>query len=506
MLNDVSNFTNEIPPPNTDYFYSLDEINDTILKQLSNTYEDRLEKYFIPTNISVDVTFKDRNYNEVEKWQGTDNGALRVGKTLFAECLRYKYALDNDLYEDLENATRMVKKCVSALSDMIAAPNGGLGIDPDTGEFYPGTLSRFVCDWKYHEIHPWIFEENERHFNGTGDYAKWRVRLYTSRDEVSGYYLGWASVLKYINPDINEDSEWCVERVKLMVEQVIEGFKKTNWLILGGNGEPVGSDLNGYFEGSTWQLTLLRIGATALPEKYESHYSYCAAKMLTMGGAKMGDQLNAVNDYYALSFGAHTMFSLIILEDNPKLQFHYIENFEKYLYNIVKYHRNAYFNALHLAFMSILDEDQRKQFKNSEYDDDTIKWDVLDQLWRFYASGWTEGIRNYNLTDRPHSTRSTSLNPEINEKEVDPTKKEWREFFEKSPFGGLLSWVEFDINFDEEPYLVPLTVSETGAGQFFWADNPFFNEGGNPTGDGLSEVVPTSFTSIYWLGKAFDLF
>jgi len=217
----------------------------------------------MPTNISVDITFKDDNYTEVETWHGTDNGALKIGYTLASQCFRYKAAADEGDSNELLNATRMVKKCVSAFSNMLAAPNGGIGPD------YPGTPARFVCAPENLKYHPWIFEEHERHFNGTGKYQKWRVRLHTSRDELAGYYLGFACVLKFIDPNLDTDSKWCVDRVKLLVEQMIEGFKKTNWLILGGEGEPVGSDLNPYFEGSMWQLTLLRIGATALPEKYK---------------------------------------------------------------------------------------------------------------------------------------------------------------------------------------------------------------------------------------------
>ncbi len=504
ILNDVSSYTLNMDPPNTKRFASMDEIDEDVLEQLANYYDDQMERWHNPTNISVNAKFKDNSYSEVESYEGTDNGALHIGYTLAANCLRYKTALNDNNDDLLKNATRMVKKGVSAFSDMLAAPNGGLGPE------YPGTPARFVCAPEYKNNHPWLFEEDERHFNGTGDYDQWRVRLYTSRDELGGYYLGFASVLAFVDPDENDDSKWCVERIKLLTEQMIEGFKKTNWLVLGGNGEPVGSDLNGYFEGSTWQLTLLRIGATANPKKYDSLYHYCATKIMSMNGANMGSLWNSVEDYYAYSFGMDVMFALIMLEDDAKLRYHYIENFETGFYDIVKYHRNGFFNSVHLAFMTLLDKDQRKKFKNEEYDDENVKWDVLDQLWRFQTSGWGlgKGIRNYNLTDRPHSTRETSLNPDIAEKEKVPNKDKWRDFFEHNIFGKLYSWIQddlFDFSEESEEYMLPITVSEYGIHHWMWEHSKFDDEGGNSGGDGLTEAAPNTYIVVYWMLRAFDV-
>ncbi|MHA1293459.1 MAG: hypothetical protein ACTSQJ_12415 [Promethearchaeota archaeon] len=501
MLYDISKFTLEMDPPDTKYFYNMEEIDMNKLDEMANRFDWQLERWHIPTNMTVDVTFTDRTYSEVDHWHGTDNGNLHLGYTLAANCMRYKWALDNNDEILLENASRMIKKSVSALSDLMAAPNGGLGPE------YPGTLARFVCPYKYKNIHPWIFEDNPRHFNGTGKYHNWRVRLYTSRDELGGFYLATASVLKFVNPKVNEESKWAVERVKLIVEQIIEGFrKKSNWLVLGGNGNPTGSDLNPLFEGSTWQLGILRIGASAVPEKYESLYRYCAAKMLSLNSAKMGDIWGSVSGYYAYSFGLDVLLSLIWLEDNPNLQTRYIQSFEEHFYPIVRYHRNAFFNIAHLMCMKLVNNPE--QYENSEYSDKKIKWDVLDQLWRFWKSNWGYGIRNYNLTDRPHSTRSTSLNPDIRAKERVPAKKRWREFFNESIFGNLYSYIqeEFDFSVESEQYMLPLTVSEYEIHHWMWEHSKFTGEGGNPTGDGLTQAAPNSYIFVYWMGKAFDIF
>ncbi|MFX1355807.1 MAG: hypothetical protein ACFFA8_00845 [Promethearchaeota archaeon] len=500
IIDDLASFTLNLDPPNTDYFTPLPQINGnaTYLEEMAHRYDYLLEKWHIPTNISIDVTFTNDTYSEVDTWHGTDNGALHLGYTLASQCFRYKYALDNNDLAELANATRMVKKCVTGFSNMLAAPNGGIGPD------FPGMPARFVSAPENKMYHPWLFEEHPRHFNGTGAYSDWRVRLHTSRDELAGYYLGFASVLKFIDPTASEESRWCVDRIKLLTEQMIEGFRNTNWLVLGGEGEPVGSDLNPIFEGSPWQITLLRIGATALPEKYDSLYHYAATKMMSMNGLGKSDKANTVYDTYALAFSMDVMFSLIMLEDNPTLQLHYIKNFENGFYSYLRYHRNAFFNIIHLAFMTLVPDSTT--FQDPNYTDNTIKWDVLDQLWRFNTSGWGNGIRNYNLTIRPNSTRATSLNPEIAAMKIETNKAKWMNFFENNPYGGLYSWLSDLIDIDDPLYIRPLTVSEMGVHHFEWEHSKFYGTGGNPTENGLRQVIPNSYLVVYWMGKVFNIF
>jgi len=503
ILDDLASLTLNLDPPNTTYFTPLDQIigNQTYLDQMADKYDYQLEEWHIPTNISIDITFTNDSYSEVQDYLGTDNGNLHLGYTLASQCLRYKYALDNNDDNERENATRMVKKCVSGLTNMLAAPNGGIGPD------YPGMPARFVSSPENRKYHQWLFDPHPRHFNGTGPYSNWRVRLHTSRDELAGYYLGFASVLRFIDPEVNEDSRWCVERIKLLTAQMIEGFRKTNWLILGGNGEPVGSDLNPILGESLWQLALLRIGATAYPDVYDSLYNYAATKIMSMHNGHMGSVSNTAYDTYALAFGMDVEFALIILEDNPLLQHHYIKRFEEGFYSFLRYHRNAFFNIIHLTFMTLIQDSSL--FEDPNYKDESLRWDILDQLWRFNTSGWGNGIRDYNLTVRPNSTRATSLNPNIANMEIDPSRAKWSDFFTNNIYGTLFSWVGETIDIDDPSdihYTLPLTVSEMGVHHFLWEHSKFFGTGGNPGGNGLRQVIPNSYLVVYWMGKAFNIF
>ena len=503
ILYDVNSFTYRIDPPNTAYFYDMDDINMSRLEEMAHIFDYRLRTYNSPTGIAVAVAFKNESYtyDMIEKWHSTDNGAEAVAYSLMPACYRYKVALDANNITALNNATYDVRFYVEALCRMIAAPNGGLGINPETGKYYPGIISRFVCSYpEAVKYHPWMLEADAKHFNGSGIYQNWRVRLGTSRDEVSAYYLAWASVLKYIDPTANEDSAWCVEQTKIMVDQVLTHWKENNWLVIDGDGYPTGSDINP----ADWLLPALRVGATAFPDKYGSLYNYIATKCMMMDDASMGDWMNAGFEYYGLGLGAQNHHVLIDLEDNPQLKYYYIKNYERGFHQIVKYHRQLYFNLLHLIFMQMLKPEQRMQFEDERYTDSEIRWDLLDNLWRFETSNWCP-MRNYNLIQRPHSTRSTSLNPEIRAKELDPSRVKWMNFFNENPLGGMFSWLDEAFGIEKKIYLKARTVSEYWAGPMVWQNSPFENEGGNPNNNGLTEEPGNSYTLTYWLGRVYGV-
>jgi hypothetical protein len=510
ILYDVASYTYTMPVPNTDYFYDIEDINMTHLGVMAENYEIRLEQYnMYRTNMSLDVTFTNDNYDTIASYGLTDNANLHIGYTIASQCLKYTVAVQENNLVNRLNATRVLKKLVTALSLFMAAPNGGLGINPETGEWYEGTLARIVASPEQKDVLPGLFPpyKHYKHFNGTGIYSNWRVRLYTSRDELGGFYLSIASLLEFIEPTIDADSKWIYDRAVLLVKQMIEGFKRTNWLLLGGTGDPTGSDLNPVLEGSTWQLALCRMAATADPATYTSLYHYVLSKFLALDSAAMGgDPLGIIGGYYGYSFGLDVMLALIWLEDDPQLKFRYIRSYEEIFYPNTRYHRNTFHNMAHLINMEMLAENQKVLFKNPKYSDANIRWDVLDSLWRFKMSGWEEGIRNYNLIQRPHSTRSTSLNPDIAKKERAPQKKNWREFFDTHPLGPMFKdLIEIEWSYDQDLFLHPLSVSEYGNHHWVWEHGKLDNEGGDRSGNGLQESAPNSFICMYWMGRAYGI-
>ncbi|MHA1147553.1 MAG: hypothetical protein ACTSR8_04860 [Promethearchaeota archaeon] len=510
IMDDIASYNYLIGPPDTDNFYNKDEIDPDLMAEIADVLCDRFLTYHLPLNLSLTITFTDYNYDTVNDIHETDNAALYGGETMIGQCYRYATAKKEENKAEMDHALQIIKRLISGYSMLLAIPNGGIGPE------YPGIPARFYSPpGKYYEKeYPEIFSDHYKMFNGTGKYHNYRCRLHTSLDEMGGYAGAFGSVLKFVDPDDSDDAKWCYNRVSLLTAQLIEGFKKTNWLVLHGDGTPAGSDLNMDFGGGAWKLAFLKLGAIAYPDRYKREYAYTYSKMLHSSQAGEGSAWNTINEYYAFAFSQCLVIALIINEDNEDIRDHYIKLYTTGFYNFLKYHRNAFVNSAFLGFMSLLDKDKRKQYENPDYDFNDVEWDLNDQLYRF--KDWANpkgmsltkeqwGIRNYNLTQRPHSTRSTSLNQEMREKARNPKVKYWRDWIDNTLFGSLYSWVRDDLLELEDIYLVPRTVSEASAGALIWGSNPFYGEGGDPYGNGLREERGNSFLVPYYIGRYYGV-
>lgn len=504
MLEDETSYTFDIDPPNTERFYSMDEIDENKMAELAEVISERLLLYHLPINLSVTTEFTDYNYDTVERYHETDNAALYGSQTLAAQCLRYATAKKENDQAEMDASMKIIRKLVKGFSLLMAVPNGGLGPE------YPGTPGRFYAPPGSQADYPEMWSDHYKMFYGQGKYSGWRCRLFTSLDEMGGYALAIGSVFKFIDPSDSEDANWCYNTMRLVIAQLIEGFKDTNWLVLHGDGSPAGSDLNMDFGGGAWKLTFLKLGAIAYPEMYTSDYAYTYAKALHSSQAGEGSSTNTIMEYYAYNFGMSLVYSLIINEENPNIKQHYINLYANGFYDILKYHRNAWINAAFLAFMTMVDNP--KSFENSAYTFEEVKWDVNDQMYRFYF--WANptgmslpkdkwGIRDYNLEQRPHSTRATSTNPDIAKMEIYPTSAKWRDYLENDYIGKSYAWVKDSLIDFNDHYYYPITVSEANPGAMVFAGNPFYGNGNRhaESGDGLHEERGNDFMLPYYIGR-----
>ena len=506
ILEDMASYNERVGSPDTSYFFPKEEIDPSLMAELADVLNFRLNKYHLELNMSLAADFTNYSYKEVDRWHETDNAGLQGGETMIGQCLRYATAKKENNATEMAAAIHIIRRLITGFSILLAVPNGGIGPE------YPGIPARFYAPPGTEDKFPQVFSDHYKMYNGTGIYSNWRCRLKTSLDEMGGYAAALGSVLKFVDPEDSEDARWTYERVRLLVAQLIEGFKRTNWLVIHGDGYPAGSDLNMDFGGGAWKLAYLKLGAKAYPELYEREYAYTYAKMLHSSQAGEGSTWNTIEEYYAFAFSQCLVFALIMNEENPLIRHHYIKLYSNGFYDILKYHRNAFINSAFLAFMSLLTENERKQFENPDYGFESVKWDVNDQLFRFMD--WANpkgmnltkdqwGIRNYNLIQRPHSTRSTSLNLELKKKELNPTFKKYRDWVSNDVIGNLYGWVVKELFKFEDIYLVPRTVSEAGEGNFIWNGNPFKKEGGNPGEDGLHEQKGNAFLTPYYMGRYF---
>jgi len=107
IVTDISSYSrDEMEAPNVDFFFDEDSIDEAILEDLAHHYDWQIEKYHMPANISVNVDFESQNYENVKSYHGTDNGQLHIAYTIAANCLRFKWAVENNRDDLVKNATQ----------------------------------------------------------------------------------------------------------------------------------------------------------------------------------------------------------------------------------------------------------------------------------------------------------------------------------------------------------------------------------------------------------------
>lgn len=488
LLSGLTSFIYDIDPDAaTADFYDLDEINKTSLSNMAYEYSIRQEKYHLPINISQPVIIN-ASSGDVVQYQGHDNGALFTGYSLAAESLRYANLTDGS--PEKQQCYRILKKLITGMSMLLAVPNGGLGPE------YPGqTLARFYAPphLKNNASFSWMWSDHVKHFNGTGIYSQWRIRLYTSKDELGGYLFGIAAALKYV------DDEWAQGILKLVIGQLMEGFLDSFWQEIHGDGTPSGAHLQppAYPQ---WKLLLTKMATIAYPEKERYHqlYNYYLGRELYRQGACQLADADSINNYYGLPFEHNVILGLLLVEENQELRDLWIDNYEK-SYDAFKGHRNAYFNAVYLAA-------NRLRTTEPAFNISRIRWDVMDQLWRFNTSGLlpfddSYGGKNYSVA------RSELAETDSSWAELDPNVERIR----NHPLTNLYSWLwegenALMDNIINDRYTRPATVDMMRPSLFIWGRNPFLVEGNYSRWHPLYKIEEpdASFTLPYWILRTFN--
>lgn len=472
--------------PERDGFVPLNDMDLNDLYDMAKIYSIREDLYHTPINLSQSVTFYGDTDN-VYYYHSTDNAGLFTGYALASESLRY-YNLPNGTPEK-EQSLNLTKKLVSGMARLIEIPNGGLGPE------YPGqTLARFYAapEWKDDGNFSWIFEDHFKHFNGTGQYSQWRVRLYTSKDEIGGYLLGIASALKFV------DDPWVQNIIKLIVGQMANGFLSSYWQEIHGDGTPCGAILQPPTE-AQWKMLLMKMATICYPDnqKYKQLYQYYSTKEIGILGACSTSYTDSVSNYYGLPFGHNVIFGLIILEEDPHLRDIYIRNYEK-SYFAFKGHRNAYFNAIYLALAKL-------RTTIPKFNITKIRWDVLDQLWRFKTAGLCPFDDSYGNANISKSRLDFALS-DPTWLDLDPSYQKWANSPLKPLFtflwGGEDSMMPNLMNYR---FKRPATSDMFSIGSFIWGDNPFEEFGGNQRRSPYftSEVPGVSFSLPYWIMRVY---
>jgi hypothetical protein len=476
VVGQVSSMFNEIPSFGTDESLRPDPstfqvANYTLLASMAEFYDQRFEAWHIPLNFTVSTYFTNTNYDTVSSYGFSDNGALWTGSSLVGFVGKYLAGVKEG-NETLKNdGLRVIRKLVTGMSMLLAVPNGGLG-----PEFGATVARKYAAPSDTAVPGMDLFSTYGKYFNGTGVYSQYRWSDFTSNDEYGGFYMGVALAFKFVNASDAPDIHNLLDK---MIDQLCAGMLRANFLGISGFGGTTGVDQKmKVFNGASWMLLVLKMGALAFPEKYGSiYYHYALENMNAYYGNKEGGIQEIVSNYYAFNFGIDVCFGLFMLEEDPVLRGHYLKNFEDSLWYCVRYHRNPYFNAIYLAA-------SRTIYGGNE----ALERDVEDQLMEFYPYHYPDVNLGSKLAPVPAEYQIVNFS-------------KYQDFFENNAIGALFAPVFEEFDLDGAFYDHPLTVKMVPTSIFMWDRNPF--DPSNYGGNGLNEEPGSSFAAPYWIMRGF---
>lgn len=473
-----------------------------LMDDLADTYQTRLLEWHTPINLAVSTAIW--NNGSIFTYNLTDNGGEWTGTSLATECFRYATLTDQT---EKNVSLTLIKKMVAGLSLLIAVPNGGLGPD------FPGqTLARFyampelVNDGNYTDLftdNRTEFRDLYKMFNGTDgtwhedgvDYSQGRVRLYTSKDELGGYFYGLSAALTLC------DDLWVQDIVRKIIGQITNGFLDSMYQEIHGDGNPCGAHLENMFTlTSAWKMVLMKMATIVYPEtqRYAQLYNYyCTREMYQAYSPHVGES-NTVDEYYAHSFLYELIMSYVLLEDNPIQLNRFINNYER-SYKIFRYQRNCQANAVFLAYNKIRTTPSTR-YNQSDFDE--ILWDTLDQLHQFTAYPiYNDTYGGTNSSVRREDLEGTWM-------QLDPAIQKWKDWFDYNPLGKLFRWLPGELmnGMLDNRYLRPMTASMYRVTTFAWCTNPYSGTE-NATRQSrrdpefVNEPIGISYTLPYYLLK-----
>ncbi|MBD3188247.1 hypothetical protein GF325_15535 [Candidatus Bathyarchaeota archaeon] len=468
----------EIPSFGTDESLKPDpsqfiDVNYTRLAEMAEFYDERFEAWHIPINFCVGAKFTDQNYNVCSSYAFSDNGALWTGSAMAGYVGKYLAGIKEGNAILKEDALRVIEKLVQGMSMMLAVPNGGLGPQ------YGATVARAFASPEHRATIPgcqYLFNMNHfKYFNGTGPYSDWRWSDFTSNDEYGGFYMGLGLAYKFIN-GTSPLEESIRSTLAVMIDQVCAGMLRSNFLGITGHGGPSGVDQKMLgFQGATWTLLVLKMGALAHPEKYSRlYYHFVAEELHAYFNRESGPQ-EILSNYFAYNFGMDVVFALLMLEEDPTLLNLYLENFHETIWSNVRYHRNPYFNSMYLA---------ANRFEPGDSLD--YELDVEDQLMEFDINHFPDVYQGVEPVPGNYELVNLSR---------------WENFFQNSAIGVMISPLFLEFSLDKDVYNKPLTVKMRKTSIFMWDGNPFHPSSNKI--DLLKEEPGVSFTAPYWISRGF---
>ncbi len=459
------------------------------LQKMAKTFNYYFDTDNSPLDYTLTVDWKDIKYKQIDHYGTTGDAAIWSGMNLAAQSYHYAVAKESGDPDEIRYALNLVEKTLRGVSLLIAVPSGGIG------ESYPALLARAVCPkaWEKRGNPPLDgFGEGQRDpndiFDGVGPYSDYWWKGYPSTDQWSGIILGLGQCARIFMNETGQETAWIRTRVHDLAIQIVESYRKSNWMILdqtpSGNSRTTGQDFKISVEMvGSWTLSILKMGMVAVPDRYTKLYYHYALERNYINYMETDYRIFNLFNYYSLNINFNVLTNLVSLEEDPSLRIRYENIVNKIYYPIIRTSRNAWFNLAYLLMMHVdsmgkLDDDRKE-----------IRLDVLDQLMRFDVP------RAPNGTTRVPE-RGGDRNP-VPYTYSDPTEK----YRANLILNFLYGWI-FDM-YSKKVYSHPKTTDEYHEEDFLWQRTPWEPSGKSSAtrqDSGLAFLLP------YYIGRYLNLF
>ncbi|MBD3352841.1 MAG: hypothetical protein GF364_15255 [Candidatus Lokiarchaeota archaeon] len=447
------------------------------MASMQDEFEYYLNEYHLPMNYTLSILWNE-DYSEILTYIVTGDACIWTGMMLAAQAFRYGAARNSGNVSEMDKALSMVRKVLSGVTLLLAVPNGGIGPE------YGGILARSVLspDENRSLYHQYLFGSSKDIFNGSGIYKQWQWVGYPSIDQHSGIVFGLTRVALSVAPF----DETISETTKLLTQQLVEHYLKTNWMITDAGGRTTGQDIDiSTEEGSFAVLSFLKMAQLANPksDRYQSLYNHYAYERGYIFYLKPPIPLKYLNyyNYYSLNLYMLLFYHLAEAEEDKFLKNVYQRFFLNNFYKVFKSSRNAWYNCAYLGIMGNKDAD--------------IARDIADQLMRF------------GLEDEPGHTRIPDRGGGRTPIPADQYGTEplirWRAFIENNTFGRFFyGWVDGILPNLDEILNAPKTTDQYQQEDFIWQRTPWtpgyhWNHEEYRQDSGLSYLLPY-YMGIYY--------
>ena len=434
-----------------------------LLEKRSWQIEDRIQRYHTPNGSVLPATFERKDLTEVDHWSGLDDSDIWTGCYIAGEAFRWAVA---DRNGDIENRTR-------AASAILRAINHFDDLLQVTG--IKGALARYACPGTDQNYELGLWKDTSTLVEG-GPYDGWRFNTYISRDQLNGVSFGYGIIYSLVK---NDTITGLIEK---HVEWIVDYFERVQWNAIMENGwnsfrlAPMEPMLLRTYSGSSHLIAWVNLGRLVNFEKYDPIYrKWVIDKNL----AFMTDEnvrSNVLYAYYTINVVTLAMYNMINLESDPTLRNIYVDSYVRSVYDVVRYHRNAFQNFIYMNVTGLGRSDPEAVM---------IIKDSLDALQR-YAEAHYPSCREevYNSWWSDYEDIVDPISIQVTEVMSSPLMQ----------MNPLASHTSFEVH---AKYALP--VDRRAAGSFIWQNSPFELDSRSDHPKHCYGGV--DFTLAYWMGR-----